>query len=473
MRFRTRVALIIAGSIGVVVAALAGAVYLYIGNELNSSLDRSLRVALQDVVRHQADGDNDADDKPGALPQLQIVPRPGDANYFVQLVLADGRITLPEGAEGSLPITQPVLDLAGKGGASFVYETEINDVHVRVLAAPYAQGQVVLIAAPAVELDNTLQRLQLAALVLGAGGALLGAVIGVLATGATISPVRRLTGAAERVARTRDLTMRLPVKGKDEISRLTATFNDMLQALRDAEEAQRRLVADASHELRTPLASLRVNVELLAGEAGELDSAEREEVLRDIVSQAGDLGAMMTNIFELARGEERREAVDFEAAEMVLAAVETARRDWPDVDFIPNVAPWVINGDRQRFSRAVVNLLNNAAKYAGATGPIDVTLRAGVVQVADRGPGIPDDELERVFDRFHRAPRATDAPDVPGSGLGLAIVRQAMDDLGGTAYAAHREGGGSVFVLDLSDLARAGGPAHAPPDGLDTSESSA
>ena len=143
-----------------------------------------------------------------------------------------------------------------------------------------------LIAAPALELDTTLGRLQLAAVLTGLAGTVLGVVIGLLATSATIRPLRRLTVAAETVAQTRDLSTRLPVRGEDEISRLTATFNDMLQALRDAEASQRRLVADASHELRTPLTSLRVNVELLAGRGGELPESERQAVFEDIIGQA-------------------------------------------------------------------------------------------------------------------------------------------------------------------------------------------
>lgn len=328
-----------------------------------------------------------------------------------------------------------------------IYETEINDVHIRVLASSYSSGTAVLIAAPALELDNTLGRLQVAAIATGLLGTLLGAAVGLSATGATIRPLRRLTKAAEDVARTRDLSTQLPVSGKDEVSRLTSTFNEMLRALREAEDSQRRLVSDASHELRTPLTSLRVNVELLAGRGGELPAEERQAVLEDIIAQARDLGQLMTGILDLARGQEQpHTAVQFSADDAVTQALGTARRDWPHVEFRAELSPCRVLGDPGRFETAVQNLLGNAAKYAGTDGPVDVQLAGGILKVRDRGPGITPMDRKHVFDRFYRA---ASTQDIPGSGLGLAIVRQVAAEMGITARVEARSGGGTDFILDL------------------------
>ena len=340
MSLKSRIAVIIAGSIAVTVAGLAVLTYVFVSAQVNGGLDHSLHAARDDLVRQQADDDADENDLTNGLPGLQLKTRPDGPSYFVQFVAADGRTSLPANADGSLPVTKDVLKLARDGGDSFIYETEINDVHVRVLASPYRAGTVALIAAPALELENTLRRLQVAAVLTGLAGTILGAAIGLLATSATIRPLRRLTVAAETVARTRDLSTRLPVRGRDEISRLTGTFNDMLQALRDAEASQRRLVADASHELRTPLTSLRVNVELLAGRGGELPESERQAVLEDIIGQAADLGQLMAGIFELARGQEQvLAAVPFDADVVVAEALSRARRDWPHVTFRDDIGP--------------------------------------------------------------------------------------------------------------------------------------
>lgn len=447
MSLRSRIAVIIAGSIAVTVAGLAVLTYVFVSAQVNGGLDRSLHAARDDLVRQQADDDDDEDDLTNGLPSLQVRTRPEGPAYFVQLIAADGRTSLPRHADGSLPATEDVLKLARDGGDSFIYQSEINDVHVRVLASPYSDGTVVLIAAPALELDNTLGRLQVAAVLTGLAGTLLGAVIGLVATSATIRPLRRLTVAAETVAQTRDLSTRLPVRGRDEISRLTATFNDMLQALRDAEASQRRLVADASHELRTPLTSLRVNVELLAGRGGELPESERQAVLEDIIGQAADLGQLMSGIFELARGQEQVLAsVPFAADVVVTEALGTARRDWPHVTFHDDISLCRLVGDPTRFETAVTNLVGNAAKYAGASGPVDVELTADTLRVRDRGPGIARKDREQIFERFHRADRTQ---NIPGSGLGLAIVREAMTEIGATVRAQPRPGGGTDFVVDL------------------------
>jgi two-component system sensor histidine kinase MprB len=224
----------------------------------------------------------------------------------------------------------------------------------------------------------------------------------------------------------------------------------MLEALDASLAAQRRLVADASHELRTPLTSLRTNVEVLArpdAPTGE----ERERLLRDIVDQTAELTRLVEDVVELARGHEPSLAeTDVRLDELVAAAVERAGRHAPHVRFRTDLDGSVVRGVPERIDRAVSNLLDNAAKWSPPEGEVDVVVRAGEVTVRDRGPGIADEDLPHVFDRFYRSAAAR---RLPGSGLGLAIVRQVAEAHGGSVSAEAAEGGGAVLRLRLGAAA--------------------
>jgi two-component system, OmpR family, sensor histidine kinase MprB len=265
-----------------------------------------------------------------------------------------------------------------------------------------------------------------------------------LATRTAVRPVAELTDAAEHVARTRDLTRRIEREGDDELSRLAGAFNTMLEALDDSQRAQRRLVADASHELRTPLTSLRTNLEVLG--RGGLGAADHARLRADVIAQLEELTLLVADLVDLAREEEsvaEREALRLD--ELVAAAVERAARHAPGVRFTSDLEPVVVDGVRSRLDRAVANLLDNAAKYGAGT--VEVTLRDGILTVRDHGPGIAEEDLPFVFDRFYRAPSARGRP---GSGLGLAIVRQAAEAHGGTVHADRAPDGGAVLRMALS-----------------------
>jgi two-component system sensor histidine kinase MprB len=221
----------------------------------------------------------------------------------------------------------------------------------------------------------------------------------------------------------------------------------MLGALERSQDAQRQLVADASHELRTPLTSLRTNVEVLA-RVGRLPAAERRALLADVVGQLDELTELVGGLVELARDGEPpvEEPHDLRLDELVAEAVERARRRAPGADFRTYLEPTVVRGTPERLHRAAANLLDNAAKWSPAGTPIDVVVKDGELLVRDRGPGIADDDLDRVFDRFYRS---SDARGLPGSGLGLAIVREIAERHGGRVGAERPDGGGALLRLTL------------------------
>jgi two-component system sensor histidine kinase MprB len=259
-----------------------------------------------------------------------------------------------------------------------------------------------------------------------------------------IAPVTELTEAAEHIEATGDLGRRVDAAGDDEVGRMAARFNAMLARLQTSQSQQRQLVADASHELRTPVTSLRTNVEVLR-DAPPMSDADRRTLLDDVVEQAEELGNLVGDLISLARdGEAPPATEDVRLDELVAEAVVRARRHAPQAEFSLLAEPSVVTGAPDRLGRAVNNLLDNAAQHSDR---IEVRVGAdGTVAVRDHGPGIPEGDLEHLFDRFYRGATARGRP---GSGLGLAIVRQVAESHGGSVRVERPEDGGARFVMSL------------------------
>jgi two-component system sensor histidine kinase MprB len=206
-------------------------------------------------------------------------------------------------------------------------------------------------------------------------------------------------------------------------------------------------VADASHELRTPLTSIRANVELLE-RADRLPPDERRAVLASVRGQLEDLTILVGDLVDLARPGDRavEPPEELRLDELVREAVERARRHAPETEFAFSAEPSMVTGSRGRLARAVGNLLDNAVKWSPPGQPVEVVVDGGEVTVRDHGPGIADDDLPHVFDRFYRAPAAR---GLPGSGLGLAIVKQVAESHGGSVVAEPAPGGGARLRLAL------------------------
>ncbi|MEU6662396.1 HAMP domain-containing sensor histidine kinase [Streptomyces sp. NPDC046821] len=257
-----------------------------------------------------------------------------------------------------------------------------------------------------------------------------------------------LAGAAEEVAGTGHLDVRVPVEGGDEVGSLGRSFDRMLGRLARAIEDQRRLVQDAGHELRTPLTSLRTNISLLR-RIEDLPPAAREELIADLAQESRELTDLVNELVDLAAGKEDDEpVVEVELADTAEdVAVLTRRRTGREIT-VRVTGATAIQGRPASLQRALSNLVENAAKFdRGGTEPIQIVVTGGIpdgvrVEVLDRGPGIADSDLERVFDRFYRAPAAR---SLPGSGLGLSIVQEVASAHGGRAFAERRTGGGAAI----------------------------
>jgi two-component system sensor histidine kinase MprB len=368
-----------------------------------------------------------------------------------------GAVTLAPAANRVIPISSPDAQVAAGTVDRSLHSGEINGQHVRILTLPIGNGTAVQIDVPLTGMDRQLSTLGWQLFGAGAAGIVLAAGLGWLVTRTALRPVAELTSTAERIAATHDLAHRIPIDGtagepRDELGRLAATFNSMLDAVQEATDRQRQLVADASHELRTPLTSLRTNVEVLA-HARHLDPEDRQALVAGIMSGLDDLTTLVSDTVELARGEEQAalfEELRFDL--LVQRCVDRAAMHWPKAVFKAELDEGVVVGVTDRLAKAVRNLLDNAAKFSPDGSLVEVRTTTNTVAgtvtltVRDHGPGIPEADLPHVFDRFYRA---ASARDLPGSGLGLAIVAQVALGHGGAVTAAGAQGGGAEFRLTV------------------------
>jgi len=452
---RSRVMLLAMVTVELVVVVVAFAVYHVISAALYADIDDQ----LEDRARVLSSSGLLESDPEKAI----------DGTTYSEI---DVMLVLPGGtrypAGGALPVPVGPPEQAVLRGESLWSWNTLDDQ--RVFAVRRLDGSTLVLAKSLAPTDAVIHRLRWVLLIVGALGVAVAAVAGWLVMRTALRPVARLTEAAERVARTDDLRP-IPVTGDDELARLTAAFNTMLRALAESRDRQARLVADAGHELRTPLTSLRTNVELLMAAmkpgAPPLPDQEVADLRHDAVAQIEELSTLVGDLIDLSRddaGGGQREEVDL--SEVIGRGLDRVRRRRNDIAFDVDVTGWVIDGDAAALSRAVLNLMDNAAKWSPPQGR--VTMRLSQVEpgtaeliVADDGPGIAEAERELVFERFYRS---TAARSMPGSGLGLAIVRQVVLKHGGTIAIAETTVGadppGTAFHVRLP-----GTPAPGPGDG--------
>lgn len=281
------------------------------------------------------------------------------------------------------------------------------------------------------------------------------AVVAWVISGRALRPLKTLAVTTDEIGRTGDLSRRLsPQRRNDEVGALTASFNAMLDRLQETRHrleaslvSQRRFVADASHELRSPLTSIRTN----AGFLGRADGAagDREEAIEDIAAEADRMTRLVDDLLLLARGDSGAPVAFVPVALGPL--VVDLRRSWRHLDDRLTVrvegSP-VVDGDEDSLTRLVRILVDNADRHGN--GEIDLSVVRGTdvakIVVADDGPGIPAEDVDRIFDRFYRADPARSGP---GFGLGLSIAHAIVGAHGGSITVENRKGGGAAFIVTL------------------------
>jgi signal transduction histidine kinase len=376
-------------------------------------------------------------------------PVPVAPDVTIQVLNAHGRISdVSPGTDRLVPLLGPAQAAASAARGSV---TMLNGPayglpsQLRVTAMRASGGNIVIAAVPYGSVSGSLSVVARALLF---GTPLLfvlftGAIW--LAVGSTLRPIALLQRGAARVTDT-GVPSDLPVPdARDEVRSLAVTLNDMLSRLAAAQHRQRALVSDTAHELRSPITSIRTQLEVALDHPSGQDW---ESTARDVHADVLRLSRLAEDLLLLARLDERAGAggpgaaprpagpVDLaELSETVAARYAAAR---VCVAVAEPAGPCLVAGDRDAVDRLLVNLIDNAVRYAKSQ--VTVTVRRedawGVLTVTDDGPGIPEADLERVFDRFARLDdaRSRDGDETGGAGLGLAIVRATAQAYGGTAH---------------------------------------
>jgi two-component system sensor histidine kinase MprB len=482
---RSRLAILTAAAVAVAVAAVAVCAWFITRDQLMKQLDSSLK---------SADGANGqalhvlTSDGCLAKPKTYTTDSPGPItfnNTTVQVVLSNGQSCAIAGTE-TIPVSdadkrvaaasENVPSSTNNGGVprrgTGLPGRDDNSVAPRTVTAQdgtklrvftrslvpvkmsdgQTYGSAVTIARPLSEVTDPLNTLALILLVVSGIGVVGATAAGLWIARAGLRPVDRLTDTVEHIARTEDLSVRIPVDGEDEIARLSTSFNSMTSRLAASRELQQQLIADAGHELRTPLTSLRTNIELLerseaTGRA--LPPEDRRALLASVKAQMTELASLIGDLQELSRpdttpGGGPLQTVAFH--EVVENALYRARLRAQDIKIVSQLAPWFVRAEPAALERAIVNLLDNAVKFSPPLTSVEVMLHGGELTVRDHGPGIAPEDLPHVFERFWRA---TASRSLPGSGLGLSIVARTVQQAGGAVGLHPAHGGGTIAVMRL------------------------
>ncbi len=450
MSISRRLALAAALAVSIAIALASVAAYVAVRSKLRGEVDSSLRDRAA-AARSLPGGPGPRPPGAPALPPGSLPPPNPDAARFggatgvVQFISPGGRAIRGPVPGPKLPVSAPDRAIAAGDGGARIDDQSVGGDHLRILSAPLPGGGAVQVARPLNEVDSVLSDLVLILAAITVGGIVLASALGEAVSRASLAPVRRFTEETEGLAGA-EITRRLPEGDDDELGRLARTYNSTLEALESSVLSQRRLVSDASHELRTPLASIKTNLEVLLRDP-DLGQEDRREISVDLVGQVDELTLLVEDLVDLARRGERQTISEDVALEAIVAeAISRARLHAAGLHFTAQLEPWTVRGDAERLGRAVANLLGNAAKWSSPGGLVAVGLRNGELAVRDHGPGIPEEDLPFVFDRFHRS---REARGMRGSGLGLAIVREIAEAHGAQLSAANAEGGGALLRIEF------------------------
>ena len=398
----------------------------------------------------------------GEVDPLSVVDLASSTEVFTVVVDQEGTPLYASGTiEGVAPrIPAAVIVEVTDTGSSSVVLTPRPDISLRIHATAWlgANGEIrgVVAAGQSTAFeDEQLAGLRAVLWVSGIITLIAASIVAWLVSGRALKPLQDLVETTDEVGQTGDLSRRLPPnESRDEVGRLTTSFNAMLTELETSQrrlaqslEAQRRFVADASHELRSPLTTIRNNAGFLV-DRPDAASEDREEAIADITAEAERMTRLVDDMLTLAIADADAPKTHAPIDLSVLlhdVARRAERSDLPIELSAPH--PAVVMGDRPALERLAWILIDNAAKHGD--GAIDIELNSedgdAVLVVSDEGPGIPAEQLEQVFDRFHRV----DASRSPaGAGLGLSIARDIAQSHGGTIEATTDEAG-AVFTVRL------------------------
>jgi two-component system, OmpR family, sensor kinase len=461
MSIRSRMTLVVVVLAALAVGTVDVTTFLLLQRDVHASADANVREVAHTAVVALRSGQT-----------LSLATFAGaDRPVLVETRNAHGTVTQRVGTSEAGRVRLPADLLSHLGRSQEIRLSDGGRPAFRVIAVP-APGGTVIAAISLKSEVNTLAQLVRLNLIVGAVVLSILAIVAAIVLTRSLRPLRRIALTADAIA-AGDRTARVP-KGsrRTEIGRVATALNRMLDeneaafAQRDAtEDKLRRFLADASHELRTPLTSIRGYAELFRRGASQRPE-DLTKAMRAIEDEAARMGILVEDLLLFARLDDGRplERAPVALDDLAEAAVDAARVIEPDRTFSFEVSerPLLVAGDRDRLRQALDNLLTNIREHTPPGSPAYLSLTAIddelVLTVEDAGPGVPDSERERIFDRFFR-PDTHRSRTSGGAGLGLAIVRSIISAHSGEISVRPAQPHGSIFEIHLPRLDTAAGTA--------------
>lgn len=464
MSLRLRLTLLTGLLTGAALFLFALVFYLFLQDNLLAEIDAQLRARAALVSQRLATVEAQAVE-PALLAPSSLVEfaAPG---IYVELLDSNGQVRAvsPNLPGGQLPIQPELIEAARAGRTVIATVATAADEELRLLVMPVEQATappaLLLVADSLAPLQRTLTQARALLLLCGAAALLLTVGGTAFLTARALAPIARLTRIAATVAATGHYHERVPAPPRqDEVGQLATTLNDLIATVERTLTQQRQFVADTSHELRSPLTVVLGNLDLLRR---DLAADERTLSLEEATAEAQRMRRLVSDLLLLAQGDMAQAIAHSPVRldQLIEQSVATAARQAPDHQLTAKVeAPATINGDAERLTQLLRNLLENATTHTPPGTTIDVRLRRsdGVAQliVADNGPGIPAEHLPHLWNRFYRGDKARSRAS-GGTGLGLAIVKYIAEAHGGRVGVTSVEGKGATFTITLPALPGAG-----------------
>jgi len=456
-RFRTlrwRFTLWTTGMMIIVLIGFGTFVYISMWQGLSVSIDDSIKFSTSQAIA-AVDFENDKISFSDSLPESSTAEL-RDKGFTIRILSVDGKILQSVGPYGTISVNLQSIQDANAGISNFSTIKFPDSDSIRIYTSPILENNEIIGIIQVMQslgtLQETLDRLLLVILIITPVLLIVSAISGYFLAARALRPIDQIARTAQKIS-TEDLSARLNLHDSDdEIGRLANTFDSMLSRLEDGFNRERQFTSDASHELRTPLAAMHAILSLVR--EGERPVEEYRQALNDLSGEADRLRGLVEDLLSLARGDqpgaEQHERVDLS---VLLYDVTDSLRPLAAAkglslvcDAVPGLT---VMGDSDSLIRLLVNLLDNAIKFTDHGG-VTVTGRSEAnslsVEIADTGPGIAPEHLDRIFDRFYRVETAR---FTHGTGLGLAIARQIVRAHGGKIAVTSHVAEGTRFTISL------------------------
>jgi len=438
--------------LAVILVLFGSIVYVSLSFNLTNQIENSLDRTADDILLTLSDG----------IPEdLAITLRALDltSNVSVQILQNDGEIAWQS---VNTPLSGSAFDPDNLSMDENVFSSrDILGVDYRVLTVPIVStaGNEVIgylqLGTSLTTVNLVAQTLLIMLLVGGLLAVIVAAIIGYIVAGAALSPLDQVTQTAIQITSADDLSRRIPLLGRqtDEVGKLIQAFNATMERLEGLFNTQKRFLADVSHELRTPLTAIRGNVDLIR-QFGVAD----EESLDAISTEVDRLTRLVRDLLLLAQAETGKLPLSRDAVELDTLMLEVFRQakvlagERVNVR-IGNEDQARVEGDRDRLKQVLLNVVANALEHAPDGSEVRLALKCdgqlAELSVVDEGPGIPEDELSRIFERFYRRDPSRNRNKGSGAGLGLSIAYWITRHHGGDIRVESSVGEGTTFVISL------------------------